>query len=101
MRRAARVDKNQPDIVKALRGIGATVQPLHAVGDGCPDLLVGYRGENILIEVKDGKKVPSAQKLTDDQKEWHDSWAGTAYVINSEDKALECVMRTARYALRE
>lgn len=44
MRRRAHTDRNQPAIVAALRGIGATVQPLHAVGQGCPDLLVGYRG---------------------------------------------------------
>ena len=41
MRRAARTDANQAEIVAALRGVGASVQPLHAVGQGCPDLLVG------------------------------------------------------------
>ena len=40
---AARVDANQPEIVKALRGVGATVQHLHKVGQGCPDLMVGWR----------------------------------------------------------
>lgn len=39
--RAAKVDKNQPEIVEALRAEGAVVQHLHAVGVGCPDLLVG------------------------------------------------------------
>ena len=100
MRRAAKVDDNQMDIIKALRGIGASVQPLHYVGDGCPDILVGYQGENILLEIKDGAKIKSAQKLTADQKKWHAEWKGAAYVVNSEDKALECVMRSGRYALR-
>ena len=51
-RTAAKVDANQADIVAALRRIGATVQCLHQVGHGCPDLLVGWHGENILLEVK-------------------------------------------------
>ena len=100
MRRAARVDDNQPAVVKKLREAGATVQPLHAVGDGCPDLLVGYRGENILLEVKDGSKPPSKRKLTDDQIEWHGSWSGRVYVVNSPDDALECIWREGRFALR-
>ena len=45
MRRAARVDRNQAEIVVALRAGGASVQPLHAVGKGVPDLLVGWRGK--------------------------------------------------------
>jgi hypothetical protein len=52
VRRAAKVDANQREVVAALRGAGATVQLLHAVGEGCPDLLVGYRGGNYLLEVK-------------------------------------------------
>lgn len=71
VRTAARVDANQSMIVKALRGVGAFVQPLHTVGDGCPDLLVCYRGKTLLIEVKDGDKVPSQRKLTKDEEEWH------------------------------
>ena len=64
MRRAA-VDANQAEIVKALRKVGATVQPLHRVGQGCPDLAVGHGGVNHMIEVKDGSKPPSARGLTD------------------------------------
>jgi hypothetical protein len=47
-----RVDSTQVGIVLALRKTGASVQHLHTIGKGCPDLLVGYRGRNILIEVK-------------------------------------------------
>jgi hypothetical protein len=42
-----------------------------------------------LIEVKDGSKVPSAQKLTEAEQEFFDTWrGGTAVIINSVDKAL-------------
>lgn len=88
MRRAARVDDNQREIVAALRAAGATVQPLHAVGQGCPDLLVGFRGFNLLVEVKDGKKWASQRVLTDRQKEWHGGWKGTVAVVEDAPAAL-------------
>lgn len=91
MRRAAKVDANQTDIVAALRKIGATVQPLHGVGSGCPDLLVGYRGVNYAIEVKDGAKPPSARKLTPDQVEWHIAWRGHVAVADSIEAAISVV----------
>lgn len=90
--RAAKIDANQNEIVKALRKIGATVQSLAEVGDGVPDLLVGYQGFTYLIEVKDGSKVPSARKLTPDQKIWHEKWTGgTLRVANSIEDALNII----------
>lgn len=89
MRRAAKVDANQSEIVGAFRTAGATVTPLHAVGQGCPDLVVGYRGVNYMVEVKDGAKPPSARKLTPDQVEWHQSWRGQVCVVKDVGEALE------------
>ena len=91
MRRAAKVDANQREVVAALRGAGATVQLLHAVGEGCPDLLVGYKGLNLLLEVKDGSKPPSAQKLTPQQEVWHRDWRGHRVVVNSPEAALTAI----------
>jgi hypothetical protein len=91
MRRAAAVDRNQSEIVLMLRTVGCTVQLLHKVGQGCPDLLVGYRGQNILLEVKDGELSPSARKLTDRQVEWHRDWRGQVAVV--------CNVREAMAAL--
>lgn len=81
MRRAAKVDENQNEIVKALRAVGASVQTLAAVGHGVPDLLVGYQGKTILIEVKDGRKPPSERRLTEDQLKWHGAWTGGPVAI--------------------
>lgn len=83
MRRAAKVDRNQPEIVQALRQVGAYVESLAAVGSGVPDLLVGFRGETVLIEVKDGAKAKSARQLTDQQIEWHAAWPGGRCVVAS------------------
>lgn len=91
--KAARVDANQPEIVRALRRFGCTVQPLHTVGQGVPDLLVGRNGRNLLLEVKDGAKPPSARTLTPDQVKWIDEWRGSpVYVVATVDEALHAVM---------
>lgn len=92
MRRAAKVDQNQAEIVAALRQIGCSVQLLHAVGAGCPDLMVGRNGETFLLEIKDGNKPPSARKKTDAQVVWHDAWRGkpVAVVCNIRE-ALEAI----------
>ena len=80
MRRANRIDDNQNDIVAALRKAGATVRII-SQGEGIPDLLVGFRGETMLMEVKDGNKPPSARALTDAEKKFFDDWRGGLLVI--------------------
>ncbi len=92
MRRAAQVDANQAEIVQALRKWGCSVQSLAAQGKGCPDLLVGLRGQNHLLEVKDGKKVPSEQQLRDSQEKWHAAWRGPpVFVVRNVEEALVAV----------
>lgn len=92
MRRAAKVDRNQAEIVAALRKAGASVQSLAAVGDGVPDLLVGIRGATLLVEVKDGKRPPSERGLNDKQLEWHGAWRGGALcVVTDVEGALRAI----------
>ena len=91
MRRAARIDANQNEIVDALRGVGATVAITSMVGAGFPDIVAGYRGVNYLIEIKDGNKPPSRQKLTPDEQRWHGLWRGSVVVVASVDEALAVV----------
>lgn len=88
MRRAARIDENQPAIVEALREVGASVLHLHSIGEGCPDLLVGFRGVNHLVEVKDSRKPPSARRLTPDEQRFADLWRGQVAVAESVSEAL-------------
>lgn len=91
MRRAARTDDNQAEIVRALRDVGCSVQPLHAVGAGVPDLLVGRHGTTYLLEVKDGRKPPSARRLTRDEAAWHRNWRGHVEVVTTPEEALRAV----------
>lgn len=84
MRRFARVDTNHADIVAAFRSCGATVQSLAAIGNGCPDLLVGWRQRNLLVEVKRDKKA----KLTPDQEKWLSAWRGPVWRVDSREDAI-------------
>lgn len=86
-----RIDKNQPDITAALRSVGASVEFLHTLGQGVPDLLVGYRGCNYVLEVKDGSLPPSQKRLTPDEKDWHDKWRGKVHTVESVDEALTAI----------
>jgi Holliday junction resolvase len=89
MRRAAKVDANQEQVVEALRAAGASVQTLAAVGKGVPDLLVGYQGKTLLLEVKDGRRPPSERRLTEDQLKWHGAWrGGPLAVVDGPEAAL-------------
>ncbi len=90
-RRKARVDANQSEIVDALRNAGCTVSVTSGQADGFPDIVVGFRDINYLIEIKDGSKKPSAQKLTADQVKWHKRWKGQAHVVKSVTEAFEVV----------
>lgn len=92
VRRAAKVDNTQAEITKALRDIGAKLQMLHTVGKGCPDLLVGWRGRNILLELKSGTR-PCDKSLTNDQILWHHTWPGQVAVVGSVEEAVEAVIR--------
>jgi hypothetical protein len=53
--------------------------------------LVGYKNLNLLLEVKDGSKPPSAQKLTPQQEVWHRDWRGQRVVVNSPEAALAAI----------
>ena len=81
----AKTDANQPDIIAALETIGATVQPLRD-GEGTPDLLVGFRGNNFLLEVKTDDGT-----LNRKQEKWHRTWRGRVAVVRSPEEACRVV----------
>lgn len=85
--RAYRVDANQKEIVAILRRQGWTVQHLHKVGEGCPDILVGVdKKYNVLLEIKDGDG-----KLTPQQIIWHADWQGQAAIVRTAVEAIQAV----------
>lgn len=88
---AKRIDDNQHEIVNIMRKLGASVLILSEMGKGCPDIAVGISGKTYLVEIKDGKKFPSAQRLTDKEKEFHDTWRGHVCIIKSSEQAVEFI----------
>ena len=83
MRRDAKTDSNQREIINALRKIGASVYPLHFAGKGIGDLIVGFRGHNFLLEIK----TPRG-KLNAKQTVFHHDWRGQVCVVRSAREAL-------------
>jgi hypothetical protein len=92
---ARKVDANQTQIVAALRAAGVVVEPrLARVGGGVPDLLCGYGGRTVLLEVKDGAKPKHERRLTADEQEWALAWAGAGgplLVVESPEEAVFAV----------
>ena len=92
MRRAARRDDNEKEIIAAMRAEGAYVKQIN--DEGLFDLLVSHRGETLLVEVKDGAKPPSARRLTPAEQKFHDEWPGdNLYIVNSVEEAI-ALLRT-------
>lgn len=82
VRRAAKRDANETEIITALKRAGATVVRISAAG--VPDLLIGYRGVTYLCEIKFQKG-----KLTPAQIAWHLDWQGDRVsVARSVEEAL-------------
>lgn len=84
MRRAAKRDANEPEIVSALRDAGYWVWIISS--PGFPDLCVGRPGLNriVLLEVKDGNGDLTAEQL----KFWQISQGATRFVVRSAESAL-------------
>jgi hypothetical protein len=72
-------DLTQKAIVRALRDAGRSVVILTGVGNGVPDLLVGWGGNHMrLMEVKSGKDVHHMKNggLRDTQVKFCSTWKG-------------------------
>lgn len=86
MRRAAKVDANQSEIVEALRAAGISVVSLASLGRGVPDILAASGTDAWLIEIKGPKGT-----LTVDQQKWIEAWTGVVHIVRTPDEALKLV----------
>jgi hypothetical protein len=90
MRRAARRDDNEAQIVGALQAMGWSVQRLSL--PGVPDLLLGIHGWVVLAEVKAPKGT-----LTAEQIRWRKTWRGPdPDILRSVDDAIQLSNRVFR-----
>lgn len=89
----AKIDSNQKRIVEEIRKIGASVFSLAAVKKGFPDIIVGYRGNNYLFEIKDGSKPVSKRKLTPIQVVMHANWKGQVNVVTGSEEIIKIISK--------
>lgn len=84
-----RTDKNQTEIVRTLKAVGATVTDTSMVGGGFPDLVVGHCKKIYLMEIKN----PDARgKLRASQIIFQEFWKGPdVHVVESVDEALKVI----------
>ena len=91
-RNNGRIDLNQQAIIDALRNVGAAVLDTSSVGGGCCDLIVGFRKENFLIEVKNPDNSYGRNGFNKRQQQWNRYWAGrTPEIAYSIDDALNII----------
>ncbi len=92
MRRNARVDSNQKEIVNFIRKYGGTVLIISQLKN-CFDILVGYNDFNIIMEIKDGNLTPSKRKLTEGEEKFKDTWKGGEYHIVKNINEVEQILK--------
>ena len=83
-----RVDANQNQIIHTFIALGASVLNLSRVGEGCPDILVGYRKHSVLCEIKRNDKA----SYTEPQIKFMQNWrGGPVSRIDSVDAAIRLI----------
>jgi hypothetical protein len=92
MKYGVKKDANHNEIVDALEKAGAYVLDMSHVGRGFPDLIVGFKSETILMEIKNPKTSYGKKGLNKNQLKWKENWLGGAYcVVDSPDAALRMI----------
>jgi hypothetical protein len=83
-----RVDENQKQIIHTFIALGASVLNLSRVGEGCPDILIGYKGVICLVEIKRDEKAA----FTEPQIKFMQNWkGGPVSRIDSVDAAIRLI----------
>ena len=89
-RYGSKTDQNQSALLACIRMIpNISICDLSDTGSGCPDVMLGLSGRNILIEIKRPDCAPSRSKLNDKQEKWHGEWKGQVAVVRTLDDVLE------------
>ena len=80
---ARRIDTTHRSVIDALRHAGWYVLDLSQLGRGAPDAICARAGQVRLVEIKDGAKPPSKQRLTPDETKVHAGFlaAGVSVMI--------------------
>lgn len=86
--RAARVDRNQNEVVDEFRRLGFSVLITSQLKNCC-DLIVAKRGISLAVEIKDGEKPPSQRKLSPGEERFKNEWQGEWRLVETLDDVHE------------
>ena len=92
-------DQNQAAILKDLRRLNLlnhtmypanviSLQNCSALGENFPDLVIGHRGRNYLVEIKN---LATGGTLSKGQEEFHDEWSGQCGVAHTTTELLAII----------
>lgn len=76
MPRRANPDQNRSALREGWLKLGGSWLDIHPLEGGEPDALLGWRGMDRLVEIKNPLRPPSARRPREKQAEWHRSWRG-------------------------
>lgn len=90
--RAEKRDANERELVDVMTALGCSVERLPG-GNGRPDLLIGFRGHTLLVEVK-----VLGEGLNKLQKKFHATWKGaTIHVVSTTQQVIEIIHQHGRH----
>jgi hypothetical protein len=70
---AKKKDDNHNEIETEFKRLGCGVKDVHDLPNFV-DIIICYKGQTVMVEIKDGAKPPSARKLTSGEKRFSDEW---------------------------
>mgnify|MGYP001576960825 FL=1 len=82
-----RKDANHNSISEVFESLDCSVLDISQTPCGF-DVVVGYKTQAILCEIKDGSKPPSARKLTLNENTAHNNWRGPKAIVTTNDEAV-------------
>jgi len=99
MRKLAKTDENQQEIIDQLKSLPYRLSMIatHQLGGGFPDLVIGYKGRNLLVEIKNPEwatrteLVDPFEMLTEDEESFLMQWEGEYIIAFDIDPILDWI----------
>jgi len=89
---SSKVDRNQAEVVAALRAAGWVVIPMNVMRGKWLDLAISKQGVTIAVEVK----MPG-EALTESERKFVDEWAGLTMVAYSGQEAVDTAAKMLEF----
>ena len=91
MKTNARIDRNQPEVVRYFRSMGFSVLHVHQLKN-CVDIMISKGKVTAAVEIKDSEKPPSARRLTEGELRFKNEWQGLWYLCENKEDAEDIII---------